>query len=128
MEDGIRPAPDATRIALYVHYAATGRISAMVRHQLAQLDQFGFAIVFISMAPRIPEEDWQAARGLCALVVQRQNFARDSAHGTTDAGVAHAAGTRPDELIWRRTASIGPIPAGADNRHHARGRAGPIRS
>ncbi|MEA2789352.1 MAG: hypothetical protein QOG73_1758, partial [Acetobacteraceae bacterium] len=54
MQDGVHPAPNATRIALYVHYSATGQVSEMVRYQLDQLTRFGFAIVFISMAARIP--------------------------------------------------------------------------
>jgi hypothetical protein len=77
MEEGRMPGADLTRIALYVHYSVTGQVSAMVRVQLALLRQAGFGIVFISMAQRIPEDDWQAVRTLCALVVQRENFGLD---------------------------------------------------
>jgi hypothetical protein len=77
IELGVRPATDAMQIALYVHYSASGHLSEMVRCQLALLGQFGLAIVFISMAGEIPEDDWQAVRQLCALVVQRPNFGRD---------------------------------------------------
>jgi hypothetical protein len=77
MEPGVRPDAAATKIALYVHYSATGQISEMVRYQLGLLDQLGFSTVFISMADRIPEADWQAVRQLAALVVQRPNFGLD---------------------------------------------------
>ncbi|WP_428486361.1 rhamnan synthesis F family protein [Rhodopila sp.] len=77
IETGTEPKADATSIALYVHYSTTGRVSAMVLDQLGFLRQSGFAIVFISMAARIPEADWQAVRQVCALLVQRENFGRD---------------------------------------------------
>jgi hypothetical protein len=77
IEPGVRPGADATQIALYVHYSYTGHVSEMVRYQLTLLGQSGFSIVFISMAERIPDPDWQAVRHLAALVVQRQNFGLD---------------------------------------------------
>jgi hypothetical protein len=77
IEPGVRPDAGATRIALYVHYSATGQVSEMVRGQLALLGQSGFGIVFISMAERIPDEDWRAVRDLAVLIVQRPNFGLD---------------------------------------------------
>ncbi len=41
MEDGVRPAADAKRIALYVHYSPGGQVSDMVRRQLALLGGSG---------------------------------------------------------------------------------------
>ena len=109
MEDGLRPERDASRIALYVHYSATGRVSEMVRYQLSLLGQFGFAIVFISTAERIPEDDWQAVRGLCALVVQRENFGRDFGawHDLTPEVLRRWP--RPDELMLANDSVLGPI-------------------
>src|SRR5690349_9776581 len=49
IDDGIDPSPNATRIAVYVHYSANGQISDMVRYQLGLVRQAGFATVFISM-------------------------------------------------------------------------------
>lgn len=77
IEAGVRPDADATRILVYVHYSATGSVSEMVRNQLELLRQAGFATLFVSMATRIPEDDWQAIRRLCALVVHRRNFGLD---------------------------------------------------
>lgn len=67
----------ATRIALYVHYSASGLISEMVRRQLAIIQESGFSIVFISMSKDIPETDWSAVRRLSALMVRRANFGLD---------------------------------------------------
>ena len=77
LEAGVDPRPGAAAVALYVHFAASGQVSEMVRRQLAMLAEAGFAIVFITMAEQVPEADWQAARQHCALVAQRRNFARD---------------------------------------------------
>ncbi len=109
MEDGAQPSPDAMRIALYVHYSATGRISGMVRYQLGLLNQFGFAIVFISMAPRIPEDDWQAARWLCALVVHRENFGRDFGAWRDLMPEVRRRWPNPTELMLANDSVLGPI-------------------
>ena len=77
IEPGIDPEPDAVRVALYVHYAPSGGVSRMVLCQLLALRQAGFAVVFISSAAGIPDADWQAVRGLCALAMQRRNFGLD---------------------------------------------------
>jgi hypothetical protein len=108
-EDGVQPAPNATRIALYVHYSATGQVSDMVRYQLDQLGRFGFAIVFISMAGRIPEDDWNAVRALCALVVQRQNFGRDFGAWHDLMPEVRRRWPRPDELLLANDSVLGPI-------------------
>jgi hypothetical protein len=111
IEPGARPATDATQIALYVHYSASGHVSEMVRCQLALLGQFGLAIVFISMASEIPEDDWQAVRQLCALVVQRLNFGRD--FGAWHDLMPEVARRWPncDELMLVNDSVLGPIHA-----------------
>jgi hypothetical protein len=109
IEDGVRPVPEATRIALYVHYSATGEISEMVRCQLGLLGQVGFAIVFISMAAHIPEDDWQAARGLCALVVHRKNFGRDFGAWHDVVPEVRRRWPDPDELMLANDSVLGPI-------------------
>jgi hypothetical protein len=69
--------PPGRSLALYVHYSGSGVVSAMVRRQLELWRDAGFATVFITMAPSVPEADWAAVRALTALVVQRANFGRD---------------------------------------------------
>jgi hypothetical protein len=109
IEDGVLPALMATRVALYVHYSATGEISRMVRYQLGLLRQFGCTIVFISMAARIPEEDWEAARRLCALVVHRENFGRDFGAWHDLMPEVRRRWPHPDELILANDSVLGPI-------------------
>lgn len=77
IEPGIDPAPGATRVAVYVHYAPSGRVSDMVQCQLRTLRQAGFVVAFTSSSDRIPDKDWQAVRQICALAVQRRNFGLD---------------------------------------------------
>lgn len=109
MEDGLQPRREACRIALYVHYSVTGQISEMVRFQLAEYGRFGFAIVFISMAAHIPEDDWQAVRGLCALVVQRQNFGRDFGAWHDLMPEVRRRWPHPEELLLANDSVLGPI-------------------
>ena len=109
MQDGIDPAPDATRIALYVHYSATGQVSDMVRCQLDLLRQFGVALVFISMSEHIPAADWQAVRQLCALVVQRENFGRDFGAWHDLMPEVRRRWPQPQELMLANDSVLGPI-------------------
>ena len=111
VEPGVQPEAGATRIALYVHYSASGQVSEMVRHQLAELQHFGFAIVFISMAAHIPEKDWQAVRGLCALVVQRRNFGRDFGAWRDLMPAFARRWPDADELMLVNDSVLGPIRA-----------------
>ncbi|WP_428488840.1 rhamnan synthesis F family protein [Rhodopila sp.] len=109
MQDGIDLAPDATRIALYVHYSATGQVSEMVRCQLGLLRQFGVAIVFITMSENIPEADWRAVRQLCALVVQRENFGRDFGAWHDLMPEVRRRWPQPQELMLANDSVLGPI-------------------
>lgn len=109
MEPGIDRRPDAKRIALYVHYSATGQISDMVRYHLALLGELGFAIMFISNAAAIPEDDWQAARSLCAMVVRRENFGRDFGAWHDLMPAVRLYWPQPDELLLANDSVLGPI-------------------
>jgi hypothetical protein len=111
MDDGVRPDRDAKRIALYVHYSPGGQVSDMVRRQLALLAGSGFSIVFISMAARIPEDDWQAVRELCALVVQRENFGRDFGAWHDVMPEVARRWADLDELMLVNDSVLGPIRA-----------------
>lgn len=109
MEEGIKPCAAAARIALYVHYSASGQVSEMVRCQLGLLRQCGFATVFISMAREIPEDDWQAVRQLCAVVVQRENFGRDFGAWHELMPEVRRRWPDPDELMLANDSVLGPI-------------------
>jgi hypothetical protein len=67
----------AASVALYVHFSASGAVSALVRRQLELWREAGFAVVFVTTAPSVPEEDWRAVRSRAALLVQRANLGRD---------------------------------------------------
>jgi hypothetical protein len=109
IEAGARPDLEATRIALYVHYSITGRVSEMVRYQLEQLRESGFSVVFISMAAGIPQDDWQAARRLCALVVHRENFGRDFGAWHDLMPEVRRRWPHPMELMLANDSVLGPI-------------------
>jgi Rhamnan synthesis protein F len=109
MESGIHPNPGAARIALYVHYSATGRISEMVRYQVSLLGNFGFSIVFISMSDQIPEADWEAVRQLAALVVQRPNFGLDFGAWRDVMPEIRRRWPVPLELLLANDSVLGPI-------------------
>ena len=108
-EEGVEPSPHATRIALYVHYSPTGQVSEMVRRQLGLFRQFGVAIVFVSMAERIPVADWQAVRQVCALVVQRGNFGRDFGAWHDLMPQVRRLWPRLEELMLANDSVLGPI-------------------
>lgn len=109
MEPGVNRDADATQIALYVHYSATGQISEMVRCQVKLLAQFGFSIVFISMSDVIPRDDWQAIRQLAALVVQRPNFGLDWGAWRDLIPEVQRRWSTPTELLLVNDSVLGPI-------------------
>ncbi|MFC7476668.1 hypothetical protein ACFQS7_20035 [Dankookia sp. GCM10030260] len=109
LEAGVDPRPSAAAVALYVHFAAAGTVSEMVRRQLAGLAEAGFAIVFISMAGTVPEADWQAARQHCALVAQRRNFGRDFGAWQDLAVEARRRWPGATELLLANDSVLGPI-------------------
>jgi hypothetical protein len=109
IDPGTEPSLGATRVALYVHYSANGSISDMVRYQLGLLRRAGYATIFISMAAAIPEADWQAARHLCALVVQRRNFGRDFGAWHDLMPEMRRRWGVPDELMLVNDSILGPI-------------------
>jgi lipopolysaccharide biosynthesis protein len=98
----------ATRsLALYVHYSASGRVSQMVLSQIDDLRRTGFAVVFISMAPSIPAEDWEAVRRVSAWLVQRVNYGLD--FGAWRDLLPEARRRPLDELMLVNDSMLGPI-------------------
>ena len=108
-EAGADPRPGARSVALYVHYAASGRVSPMVLAQVAGLAAAGFAVVFISNAPSLPEADWQAVQDVAALVAQRRNFGLDFGGWRDLAAEAAARWPAADELLLANDSVLGPI-------------------
>jgi hypothetical protein len=109
MEDGACQATAPKLVAMYVHYSASGRISEMVRIQVASLQQSGFAVVFITMAPNPPESDWQSTARHCAVMVQRRNFGLDFGAWQDLLPEIRRRWQVPDELLLANDSVLGPI-------------------
>lgn len=105
---GHKPA-SGRRVALYVHYCATGRISPVVRRQVADYAAAGFEVVFITMSSRLSLADWLAIAGSCSFLVRRENFGRD--FGAWRDVVEEVIGDYSciDELLLANDSVIGPI-------------------
>ncbi len=76
VEGGVAADP-ATPVLLYAHYMRSGRVTPMIYRQLAAYAGLGFAIVFVTMSPRIDPADMVRLRSCCALIVRRRSFGRD---------------------------------------------------
>lgn len=109
LEPGAVACEPSDPVALYVHYSASGRISPMVRRQLATYREAGFAIVFISMADAIPAADWAAAAADCALLVQRRNFGLDFGAWHDLAPEVARRWPQAPELLLANDSVLGPI-------------------
>ena len=109
MEPGLDPFPSARGVALYVHYSRSGQVSDMVRTQLAAYTAAGFAVVFVSVAPDLPEAAFQAARACCALVVHRRNGGMD--FGAWQDLAPEASRRWPEATEWLLTndSILGPL-------------------
>ena len=69
---------EATRqpaLAIYAHYHPRGRVSPMVRQQLAAYRDAGFSVALVSMSPVL--EDDNELRSLCSYLISRRSFGRD---------------------------------------------------
>ena len=106
---GVRQQPGSRRVALYAHYCATGRVSAMVMQQLRAYAAAGFAVVFATASPAIAEEDWEELASIAALLVQRRNHGLD--FGAWYDLADTLAGRWPDaeELLLVNDSVLGPI-------------------
>ncbi|WP_431285042.1 hypothetical protein ACQW02_09645 [Humitalea sp. 24SJ18S-53] len=105
--EGHRPSRGGS-LALYLHWSASGRISEMVRRQVAIWHGCGFDVVFISNADP-PDEDWAAIAANTVLRVRRRNTGRDFGAWRDGAAVALARLPRPTELLLANDSVLGPF-------------------
>jgi hypothetical protein len=100
--------PLGSSMALFLHWSPDGRVSAMVRRQLALWREQGFTVVFISNA-KVPASDWDAVGEHASLLVQRGNAGRDFGAWRD----AYAIATRhfgvPHELLLANDSVLGPV-------------------
>ena len=67
----------SSSVAIYVHYAPTPAVSAMVLSQLDAYRALGFWILFVSMAPRLSDFVVRQVAGRVGIIVQRRNVGID---------------------------------------------------
>jgi lipopolysaccharide biosynthesis protein len=74
---GLQDLSAAGRIAVFSHYDAGGRVHDFVAYYLRQLGEAGFAVVFVSNSPRLPQETIERLRPSCGLILRRANVGYD---------------------------------------------------
>jgi hypothetical protein len=109
VEAGALPRHGGRQVALYAHYCASGRVSAMVLRQLDAYAAAGFAVVFVTASPGIPEADWAAVARVTALAVHRRNRGLDFGAWHDVAGMLAERWPDADELLLVNDSVLGPI-------------------
>ncbi|MCU0943925.1 MAG: rhamnan synthesis F family protein [Rubritepida sp.] len=107
VEDGRGPR-HAGSLALYLHWSPDGRISGMVRRQVALWAAEGFTVAFVSNAAP-PPEDWAAIGAQAALCLARRNTGRDFGAWRDAAVEAVARFGEPRELLLANDSVLGPF-------------------
>lgn len=103
-----RAAAAGAAMGLYLHWSPDGRISAMVRQQVAAWQQAGYAVVFITNATP-PAADWDAIGADTVLRIRRANHGRDFGAWRDGAAEAVKRLGRPEELLLVNDSVLGPI-------------------
>ena len=106
---GAQPQLGARQVALYAHYCASGRVSAMVLRQLRTYAAAGFAVVFVTMSPRISDADWASVAETAAVLVHRRNHGLDFGAWRDVAGALTERWPDADELLLVNDSVLGPI-------------------
>ena len=107
VEEGAGPQQPGA-LALYLHWSPDGRISAMVRRQVALWAAQGFTVVFVSNAAP-PPADWAAIGAHAALRLARRNTGRDFGAWRDAAAEALARFGEPRELLLANDSVLGPF-------------------
>ncbi|MGG5821403.1 rhamnan synthesis F family protein [Falsiroseomonas sp. HW251] len=96
------------RLALYLHWSPSGRVSEMVLRQLDAWRAEGFDIVFVSNATP-PDDDWVALAERCVLRIERANIGRDFGAWRDALAIAAERLGTPRELLLANDSVLGPI-------------------
>ncbi|WP_294539542.1 rhamnan synthesis F family protein [uncultured Rhodoblastus sp.] len=100
---------DGTKIAIYAHYASTGRVSEMVFTQIAIYVELGFEINFVTMSPKLLDADIVKLKMLCRTIILRRSFGRDFG-AWRDVLRSEALDRRSiEELLLLNDSVLGPI-------------------
>jgi hypothetical protein len=70
-------APLQPALAVYAHYHPRGRVSPMVRQQLAAYRDAGFSVALVSMSPTRDDDTMAELQSLCSFLIWRRSFGRD---------------------------------------------------
>jgi lipopolysaccharide biosynthesis protein len=97
------------RVAVYAHYASTGRVSAMVLGQLAAYAAQSYEIVFVSMAAALAEGALAELKKLCRAVVVRSSFGRDFGAWRDTLSLDLVRQEQIQELLLVNDSVLGPI-------------------
>lgn len=103
-----RAAASGRSIALFTHWSPDGRVSDMVRHQLALWASQGFSVVFITNA-NVPAADWSAVGEHAVLLIHRKNVGRDFGAWRDALAIATDRLGEPQELLLANDSVLGPI-------------------
>jgi lipopolysaccharide biosynthesis protein len=98
----------APRIAVFVHFDASGAVPEFTHHYLREIGRAGFALVFVSNAPRLAAADLERLTPLCAAILRRDNVGRD--FGAFKDGIATVPDLgRLDALLLANDSVYGPF-------------------
>lgn len=98
-----------SRLCLYAHYAASGRVSTMVLRQLELYTLMGFDVVFLTTGPTVPDADWDAVLDRCTLAIHRQNLGLDFGSWADAAALLPVRVVAAEELLLTNDSVLGPI-------------------
>lgn len=74
---GLVDLDSARKVAIFNHYDGGGRVPDFVLYYLREIAACGFAIIFVSNAPKLRPEAIEAIEPLCARIIRRDNIGRD---------------------------------------------------
>jgi lipopolysaccharide biosynthesis protein len=105
---GLQELSAARKVAVFVHFDAEGRLHDFVAEYLRQLVEAGFAVVFVSNSPALPQATIEQLLPACALILRRANLGHD--FGAFKDGIAQIpALERIDALLLANDSVYGPF-------------------
>lgn len=105
---GVLDLAAAARVAVFAHFDDQGVVHEFVHHYLREIHRAGFAVVFVTNAPRLRAADVERLAPLCALVLRRDNVGRD--FGAFKDGIAAIPDLRRVESLLLANDSVyGPF-------------------
>ncbi|NJL72016.1 MAG: polysaccharide biosynthesis-like protein [Candidatus Competibacteraceae bacterium] len=98
----------ARRIAVMIHYDSGGVVHEYVHYYLAQLQDVGFATIFVTNGPAPSAPDRDRVLRVCARLIRRRNVGYD--FGGWKEGIAAVPDlTRLDQLLIANDSVYGPF-------------------